>query len=863
MKLRPLFSILLLAGPPAWAAPDAAAWVKSGEAALADRLWEIAAPRFRQAMAAPDATPELKALAGVRLAEALIREGNADEALTLLNQSTMEHLPEAPFWKAQALIARNQLNEAIDLLAKLLDDPASPHRTEAGFTRASLLLGLARPDDALATLARLLTDAPPSDLTRIHLFQAEILLDQGRYEEARRAMPDAEQITPPHAPLAAFLEAELQLREGHPEQAETAFRALHTLSPGGQSDRLSNTHQHLAAIGLADSIAAQGSPEEASRSLLDFIQDHPDSPLLDTMFSRILSWLPEQPTATDATLERVSEWIPAPTLRPIAGIPGAAGSDAVSAWPGYPDVRENPELVALSIYLSAVGLNRIPTPEAAAQSRRLLNRLRIEFPDNRLANRAIYQLARWNLDQGSPDLAFAAFETLRETAQSPAIKGQAAFTEARAAYQNGNMKAAVALFAEAAQSLVGPDARAARLHEAIARIRAGLPPSTHLIAAEATASDPQLTADLELEQALSTTPPSAARSALDTFLTRHPDHPRAAEARLAAAEAALASPQPDLGFATAQLDSLAGLTDLPASLSPARIALARLRILDLSHDSAATIAAAQSLVETYPDQPEAAEAAFTLGSNLFRTGSYNPARLVLEKLAASSTDTDRSQAAWLLAARSAALGGTEASKKEALILFDKAIETGGPLTAISSLEKARHLIDQPQPAEAAAFLKKWLSGLPPEDPLRLPGGLLLGEALFSQGAANPTSSSDALAVYDQLLARDNTPPALFNRLQYLRGKTLEQMPDPKSPEKFREKEAFQAYHSVLETDSTPAEWEYFERCGFRALELLEKDQRWRAAIAVARKIASFGGPRAEEAAARANEIQLRHQVWED
>ncbi len=862
MKLWPIFPILLLAGPAAWAAQDAAAWVKSGEAALANRLWEIAAPRFRQAMNSPDATPELKALAGIRLAEALIREGNPDDALEILGQSMVAANPEAPFWKAQALVAQNHVNDAIELFSKIIDDPASPHRTEAGFTRASLLLGLDQTDDALATLARLLRDAPPTDATRIRLFQAEILLDQNRFADASRAMPSAEQITPTDAPLAVFLEAELQLQEGNPEVAEAAFRALINQALNGQAKGLSRTHFHLAAIGLADSIAAQGNPEAASRSLLGFIQDHPDSPLLDAMFSRILGWLPNQPTATDAVLEQVTEWIPEPTLRPIFGIPGAIGPDAISAWPDYPETRENPELVALSLYLLAVGQHRIATPEATAHSRSLLNRLRVEFPDNRLANRAIYQLARWNLETGSTDLAFAALETLREIAKSPALKGQAAFAEARAAYQVGEPEKAVTLFDEAASVLTGPDARTARLLEAIARIRAGLPPTAHLIAADGRPADPELTADLELERALSTTPPAAARTALDAFLTRHPDHPRAAEARLAAAEAALASPQPDLGFATAQLDALAALPDGTAALSPARIALARLRILDFSHDSAATIEAARALVQSYPDQPEAEEAAFTLGSTLFQTGSYNPARLVLAKLAESSADTDRAQAAWLLAARAAALG-TESSKREALDLFDKAITTGGPLTAIANLEKARHLIDQTQPVEAAAFLKKWMASLPPEDPLRLPAGLLLGEALFLQGAAHPTSLADALAVYDQLLARDDTPPALFYRLQYLRGMTLERMPDPKDPTKTREKEAFQAYHSVLETDATPAEWEYFEGCGFRAIKLLEKDQRWRAAIAVAKKIASFGGPRAAEAAARANEIQLRQQVWED
>ena len=140
---------------------------------------------------------------------------------------------------------------------------------------------------------------------------------------------------------------------------------------------------------------------------------------------------------------------------------------------------------------------------------------------------------------------------------------------------------------------------------------------------------------------------------------------------------------------------------------------------------------------------------------------------------------------------------------------------------------------------------------------------MLGEALYAQGSGNPASLVDALAVYDKLLAHAKSQPALLNRLQYLRGTTLEQLPDEKEPSKKREKQAFQAYHSLLETTAPPAEWEYFERCGFRALALLEKAGRWPVAITVARKIASFNGPRAEEAATRASQLQLKHMIWED
>jgi hypothetical protein len=123
--------------------------------------------------------------------------------------------------------------------------------------------------------------------------------------------------------------------------------------------------------------------------------------------------------------------------------------------------------------------------------------------------------------------------------------------------------------------------------------------------------------------------------------------------------------------------------------------------------------------------------------------------------------------------------------------------------------------------------------------------------------------TEALAVYDQLLSHTEQQPAVFNRLQYLRGRTLEQIPNEKDPSKKREKEAFIAYYSVLETPNPPAEWHYFELCGFRALALLEKAARWPTAIACAKKIASFNGPRAGEASARASQLQLQHMIWED
>ena len=217
----------------------------------------------------------------------------------------------------------------------------------------------------------------------------------------------------------------------------------------------------------------------------------------------------------------------------------------------------------------------------------------------------------------------------------------------------------------------------------------------------------------------------------------------------------------------------------------------------------------------------------------------------------------------MLAARSAALVPTTQSQQEALLLFDKVIESNSPLAALAKLEKARLMIDMNRLAEAVTFLRRWFDSLSKTDPLHLPAGMLLGEAIYAQASVNPASLTEALAVYDRLLIHADRQPAVFNRLQYLRGRTLEQIPDEKNASRKRDNDAFIAYYSVLEATTPSAEWHYFELCGFRALALLEKAGRWPAAIACAKKIASFHGPRAEEAAARASQLQLTHMIWED
>ncbi|MGD7653277.1 MAG: tetratricopeptide repeat protein [Verrucomicrobiales bacterium] len=821
-----------------------------GEQALASGLWAIAAGHFDECLKIQNLDPATQAKVTLGLVEAWIREGKAAEAIELVKALPESLNQEATFWKGQAQLALGAFQDAVTTLTPLAEAPDSRFHAEAGFTIASLLLSLGNEAAALDSLARLAKSADPAVATKAKLREVEIMLDLGRTAEAREIMPDSAGIAATETPLATFLEAQLLLAEGKPEDATTTFRSL-IEQPVGQT----LLHYHATAVGLADALLASGKPDEAQTFLLTFIGEHPESPLLDAMFKRILAWLPEKPAANDPVLERLTEWISPPTF-PSTGPLDTLAPGAVAAWPV---VAETNDLQTFAIYIRAVGLLRVGTPETSHQARQLLTRLRLENPGHFLADRALFETARSDLENGKTESAFHALNSLIESANSPALRGEAAFLEALQNHHNGDNQLAIKLFDQAAALLSNEAATAARINAAVIRLKEATGGRTPEIL------NPQenrkLSSELQLERALSLRDPREALTAIEAFLISHPTHPRAAEARLFAAQAALTTAKPDLSYAKAQLATLD--SSGANNLDPLQLQLVRLRIEDLSGDPKTTIATARDILKTYPENPETHKAAFILGRNLFETRNFNEARLVLEKLANSETHPQRAQAALLLAARSSALVPTSQSQQEALTLFDKVIAQKSELAPVAFLEKSRLMIDMNRLTEATSFIRGWFDTLPPTDPIHLPAGLLLGEAIYAQGSVNPESLQQALAVYDELLLHSEKFPSIRNRIQYLRGRTLEQIPDPENPQKTKEKQAFQAYYSVLETDTTPAEWHHFELCGFRALALLEKAGRWPAAIACARKIASFNGPRAKEAATRASQLQLKHMIWED
>ncbi|HVJ44883.1 MAG TPA: tetratricopeptide repeat protein, partial [Luteolibacter sp.] len=665
MKLPLFFLLLSLSG--VRAAGEAEDHFRLGEAALADELWSVATLHFNALLESKQLSPENRTRAAVHLAEALVRDGRPDDALKLLGESFVGESPDAPFWKGQALAGLGRYSDAVKEFAEAA---GSTHPTEAAFTRAALLLSLDQPDEALAALETLAASADPQIAADAKLRRTAILLELKRFDQAKAAAPSPEEVPEKLKPEATFLQGHLQLANGDAAGAALLFSSL-LADPTGQS----LTRYHSAAIGFADSLAAQDSPAKASESLLLFIQENPDSPLLGPMFSRLLKWLPAQPGPNHPTLDRLAVWSE-PAKAPKTWI-NPSDYDAL-----FPVVITSNRLVQ-SIYTRALAMRRMADPIYGKAADHLFLRIIFEHPAHPLASSAMMELARNSVASDKPNTAFALLDALEERGPSAVRGGEASFLKARAAYEAGNFPEASRLFAQAAEALQGPAADSSLLNSAISKYREGGVMTVALNTPDGKpAASPALEADLELERALSATPPEKARIAIEDFLTRHPKHPRVPEARLAAADAALAIQPPDLSMAKAQLDTIAADPAATAALSASRLALSRLRLTELSGDPAATRDAAKAFLEAYPNDPAAGNASLTLGLAYFRGESYNDARLVLEKLARDTSDPSRSQAAWLLAARAAALGGTPQSREEALILYNEALKSKGTLDPI-------------------------------------------------------------------------------------------------------------------------------------------------------------------------------------
>ncbi|MCH7227188.1 tetratricopeptide repeat protein [Haloferula sp. A504] len=817
---------------------------KLGLDALEGRLWEVAANRFQAALETEGLSGEDRTTLLLRLAEAKVRGDRGAAALEILESPELADHPARPFWAAQAMAADGRFRDAVEAFGALPED--NPYPIEATLTRARLQRAIGDPKGALETLEPLLAGSKAP--TAAGLLRAEILIELGSHQEALDSLGDPEKLEAGEAEATRLLRAKCLLNL---DQTEAAATILSRLVEVPRYQTLEAHHE--AYVHLARARLKSGNPEAAADGLLAFIQQNPDSPVLGRAFELLIRCLPEEPAPNDPILSRLREWVPAARVEGPE-LPGNRPG-ALGAWP-LPNPPADP-LAPQALFHLAIGLKREPVPDAPARARRLLDRLRIEYPNHSLVPWALLVRGRWELEAGNRERANACLGAIQELGPDspPELRAQALTLEASALYNEKRYDEAGKLWERAADLLESERRRSARLNAATSLLAGGNIPAFDQLRDQA--GDPDLQVQLELERSLhlaSERSPEALPSLL-AFVRRHPDHPRIDTARLNAALAALAAipPQPDVA------ERMLGAIDpeQAASLSPSALALAEMRLHQSRNEWREAADRAAAFLKSHPDDPTAPLLRFEQGRALFSNRDFNEARLVLESVAKDFPESPQAPAALLLSARAAAEGATPQSQAESISLFDRLIQPDSPFAAVARLEKADILIRLARLDEAVETLRPWFDAMKPDDPLRLSAGMMLGDALFARASGDPERLEELLALYETLLeGLPGDSPARF-RILYQKGLALESFED-------RQDEALGSYMDVIQAapESPRGDWNAIESCGFAALRILEKREKWVAAMKLARRIAQLGGPRAEEAAERAKTLGMEHFLWE-
>ncbi|WP_367871680.1 tetratricopeptide repeat protein [Luteolibacter sp. Populi] len=854
VTVLPLLIALAAAAAPQ---PDTIPAYKDGLDAMAAQLWDVASTRFEAALATPDLDAAGRRTVLLRLAETGIRAGDAESALKILADPALAGDPDLPFWTSQALAASGKFAEALALLDGTTTAPAAPHRREALFTRAALQVTLGDPSSAIAALEVLSKENDAPTVLRAKMDWAAILLDQGKPELALAKLP------PPDPKMMSQEKARSEILRARAELGKGEYKAaiaLYSAVLQKSDDPAFRLYRTDAAAGLARAQLAAKDPEAATDGLLAFIEQERDSPRFGEVFTRLLECLPNPPTVDDIILMRLREWCPPlPLAIAPAGLAEGSGTPSTNAsaavWPSA--LAAPDELATQALFHLALGLRREGSAESKAGARRLLVRLRTEYPAHPLASRALLETIRWDLEDNRKPQAAAALATLEDSAVAPSMRAGASLAAASSAFAGGDFALASTELDKAAALLDGEALRKVTLNAAITRLAAGDLPAFDTLAG-ARGKDPRIADDIALERALFLTAQRdpGALAALDKFILDHPQHARLAEARLAAAHAALDANPPDVAFAKAQLGSIP--QDQTAALPAADLALARIRIAVREKRWEDAAALAETFLKDHPDDAAANAVRYELGNARFENKDYNKAMWELRELATKHPQDRQADPALFLAARAAALGGTSQAQEQSLVLYDRLIAGKGPLADVARIYKVPVQISLKRLDAAVADLQPWFQGMKKGDPLRVTAGLLLGDALYGSAGSDSAKLERTIALYEDLLG--SLPASSESRfeIEFRRGLAIDQ---PKTPEAIRK--ACDVYYSVLQAaaKSPPANWHWVDQCGARALLLLESQQDWKGAIGVAKKHALLGSPGAKEAAAHAAILQQEHWEW--
>lgn len=812
--------------------------------AMADGLHAVAAVKAERLLAGlVEGDAERGEVAGVAV-EAWVRAAEPEKALKILDA---EKVPGSDFWHAQALVLKEEPDEAEVFLRRALERDEGGDRARLLLAKVQLMRGIEV--EARHLLEGLLASREPDVAREAALMTEELALMQGGADGVldRLGRTGVE-----GDGMKAYLRARALLSTGRTAEARNALRVL-------ASDRGAGVRLHqAAALLLAESLLKENKLAEAQETVVALLNGATESEFWMEAFELLRRTGPTQPGEPIPA-------VPVGWIAPGGAVPAEAGSAAASSvvFRGH------------AMHVVAQWLEACERPQAAVG---LLEALLEVAPGHPVENDAIRRVMELHLSMGADDRVLALAERWRSSYDVAGASSVVDFVSGSIFFVRGDYTEAMERFQSAA-SVAGSlgERRRAIFNAAVAAYRAGqvglyraLLSQLEVAAAGgpegkarvAAGSDSGETAvDLELDRALDL----AARrnpeaEAILRQLTKDAQgHPRLAEGWIALAEMALQKSPPDLEEARRAMGELGGGAQLPAEVRQ-RKAYVEMWLAATAGDLPGTVGLGQAFLEAWPDSVLVPEVRMKVAELYYRQADFANARTEFEKVAREHPESGFADTALYYAGMSAAAVMTEEGVEQAIGLWDELAGRGGGLGFAARRQQAMAKRRQGHEGEALAVLDKLLQETELDEDLRRLVTCEKAEILIVLGKSGVEMAEGPTPILEEMLAGESLP--CLWRLRA--GFTLAAAHREAGETALALEACYDAVKSAeTQPPKTPGEFDWFFKAGFFAVEMLEEAAQWEAAARMAEVLASSGGPRAGEAEKRAAKIRLAHFIWEE
>jgi tetratricopeptide (TPR) repeat protein len=698
--------------------------------------------------------------------------------------------------------------------------------------RANALARLGREADALAELRQVPRGASGSDPSALCFARAGLLLDLGNVAEAAGEVSNIQVFTPEGEAAIGLLQARLALAAGRLKEASSGFtRLMHPTVPV-PSEVFAG-----ACLGEASVLEASGDSAAAARLLLQVLKEGRELPCLDALFEktvRILSDLLDPPVADLEACTRVGPQNQrALALFHLAQFFSATGrvDKAAAAHLSFCEQFESHRLRPVSLLQRAeitMGAGRWPEAEA------LLTEALRTCDEPRLRSTVSMRQGLVLMRRAEFEKAFMLFEAIAGGGADFWV--EATFNAGLAAIRMGDLK------------------RAQAQQEALARL----------------GGTGELIASLELEGALhrAASGNERAHEQLQSFIQRHPAHPRTGDAKVALAE--LFVRDAESAAVDSRLTAAGALRDRASDLlkavavdpqSPQSAMHAKYLAVFLADSGGEAqpeevLAQGDAFLREYPDSALSGRMRMKLGEVYFRRKDFANAEEQFAGIASRDPEGPLAETALFLAGQCAASRLNPGSVDDALRYWERVAQGGGGLRWRARYQQAAVKSRIGEDADGAELFGRIVNSTDPLEPeLRFASRCGRADALLSMAKRGAVSLAEAIAEYEALATQPGVPPVWRNQALHKKAKAVEAT---------HQQEALEGFYRVLEAPDSVEGGEFFWlfKAGFDAARILEGRQAWRDCVAVYERLGRIEAPRSEEAKKRAFQIRLERFLWD-